>query len=511
MTKITDASTTDFSIYIESEYGVLPYPLVGFAFGITGEGLAPNLTTVQSEELNPNPAIMDNLLSGVDVGGDVNFEVGAGNAMKTILKHALRSEWTFPTGSPPHTLKASNLHHSMSLLKTFNNEHRAFPFLYTGSRLNTLNFNITAEGGIITATTNFMCKNEGLLPDLGVYQSPDTDNLEKSWVSPYAVFLDTVDPMNNHIMYLDPDSNTWMHTYGDAGCLLHADDKIVVDHGDPIGIPASATVYFDLDTGCFWRSDGAVNYARYQTYGTNGANGDGLSILSSSDKNMFSGITVPDDSIGATDDTYIITGDTAVDPDAGRIYQKLDTSWVNIGFFKADSGFNPTLFYNGAAVFPKDVQTKMHIPQFKNILVTDVGEPICFTDLGFTIDNKCENVKGLCTDNQDYPHLSAVATKYGGREITGNATILFNSVELYENYFKQGKELGISFSMENGQGYGWKFVFPRIKFSEGSVNASGKGENVEIPFKWVALYDHTEGCDAYVEVIEPCIPYPTAE
>ncbi len=499
-TKITNASMAELSLTEEAEYGVFR-PIFGFQLGVTGEGLSPNISTVQSEELNPNPDVMDNIVSGVDVGGDINFEVGAGTVMKLLLKHALRGAWQDVAGVP--TLKASNEFHSMSLLKIFHNEIETFPFIYTGSRLNSLNFNITVDGGTITATANFVCKTEKLLPRYGIYQFSDTDDIEKSWVNPFTLFLDTLDPESNYIKYLSPTTG-WTEIEANGFLLL---DGIVIKSGQ--GIPPAPTNanewYFDEDTGNLWQSIGLGPYSIAKASNLDGSRY--LTILPHADSSLLTGTIAPTEEEGVFRDVFIITGDTATDPNAGKVYQKVNEenpSWIQIGWWKKDSGFIPfNLFYNQGIIIPKDTHTKMNIPQFKNILVTDIGEAICFTDLGFTVDNKCENVDGMCTDNEEYPHLSAVATKYGGREITGNATILFNSVTLYEDYFKKGKELGISFQMDNGQGYGWKFTFPRIKFSEGSINAEGKGSDVKIPFKWIALYDHAEGCAMIVEEIVP--------
>ena len=500
MPKITDASATQILLAEEQDYGKLPNPFSGIEFGITGEGLSPNIATVESEELNLNPDLIDNILSSVDAGGDLNFEACEGVGMRKILEHALRGNFV-PMGTPQiNTLKSGSANKSMSILKRFSSEAGEFPFAYTGARLNSLNFDITADGGIITSTANFMCRSEHFQGNFAMFHTPHgapTNSLGN--IGDIAV-----SNSDGRVYYKDDVKwNMIMNPWNPSQPFtLQVVEKTYASDGVPSQTSNTGIIlWVRRTTGQFYISDGGVPNTFKAI--------ENFVMLPEVEGRWRSGTSLPANELGSFGDYYFVLGDTDNSPSEhrGKVFQKMsrevDAPWVQVGIL-FNNTFDPTsYYYYGMTVAPKSLRTKMHIPQFKNIVITGEGASgkYCFTDLGFTIENNCENIKGLCTLNTEYPWLSSVETKYGNRVISGNATLLFNSVELYEDFFKKNKTLSLSFSMENGEDFGWKITFPKIKFTEGSINAEGRGENIPIPLRWVALYDDVLGCACMVEEI----------
>lgn len=505
MSKITDASSTQIILAEETQYGVMPKPISGVEFGINGEGMAPNISSVESEELNLNPDTIDTILSGVDAGGDLNYEVPEGDGMKKILEHAVRGKFVL-VGSPAiNTLKSGALNKSMTIIKKFSSENGDFPFAYTGARLNTLSFDITADGGIITSTANFMMRGEKFLGNFAFYQ--------KALAPAYPNAVGNTGDLlvtNSGNAFIKNDV-AWKQLLNPfTGAVLNLNIAVTEEVKMFTAIPTTATADGILgvyrNNGQWYLSGTVGGITKYLAIEDMITFPDNEGIWRTGTANQL-----PADSLGVYGDYFVVSGIKGTDANAGMIFQKMsresNAPWVQVANVSG-LGFTPSsLYYFNMTVVPKSYKTKMHIPQFKNVAIVGVGQTtgtkVCFTDLGFTIENNCENVKGLCTERveADFPWLSAVETKYGSRKISGNASILFNSVELYEDYFKKNKAMSLTFTMENGEGCGWKFVFPKIKFSEGSINAGAKGENIVIPLKWTAHYDPTTECAMYVEEI----------
>jgi hypothetical protein len=83
----------------------------------------------------------------------------------------------------------------------------------------------------------------------------------------------------------------------------------------------------------------------------------------------------------------------------------------------------------------------------------------------------------------------------GGGEcaISGQLTAYFNSDRLYDKFLGD-TESGLTFTLSDGDGNSYVFLFPRIKFTQNDVHTPGKNQDVWESVSWMALYDSSEGC-----------------
>lgn len=159
-----NASETRLALVKETAFGTTPSSPSFATLRITSENLQPTKETVRSNEIRADRNVVDEIMVGRQVAGDINFELSDG-VFEDLMASALFNDWS---GSPADTLKNGNgLGTSFSAERTIelpsgSSEYHRFKGLIA----NTFNLNVTA-GQVITGSFGMM----------GLYGSRGTSTL----------------------------------------------------------------------------------------------------------------------------------------------------------------------------------------------------------------------------------------------------------------------------------------------------------------------------------------------
>lgn len=466
MPTITNSSNSSLLIIREDSPGVLPDSLVYKQLRFTGSTLGPSLQTEVSDEITPQASITDLIPTRTEAGGDTSHELSYGTDTDLLLEFALRNRFV------SDDLKGGSLEDTASFLQVVRNKLQNFVFKYSGCKVESLAMNIGADNAKDNYTLTWMSKEETLLPQ-------------------YFVFTDTAELSD---------------LFGREGAIMIESDGTVHQYSDY----AWADTGYTFTSGATWTvtalaptggSDGDwhLNTAtgQFSTYVTD--EWIDAFIVLPENTTWFSGV-IPPVAQGDKDDGYI-------DTNTGFIYQKIfngETSeWVQVGDVKITT--NPTgFYYQGITVSDFNESKIMSFPNVQdvNIAADDYyagleNEAFCFDDFTFNISNNTERIYGLCTDRTEYPNLGSIGTTSGQRNVTGNLSlILGNNITLYEMMLA-GTPIAYDFIASDGTN-GYKFSFPKTKFSDGNVNPSGNNEAVKIPFTWQALLSPDDGTEIII-------------
>lgn len=88
-------SADETGIYIveEDDYGVIPANPAFLELPIVSESLATNANTTTSNTLNPDRQLVDSILTGLDVSGNLEIEVARTPALDAMFESALSEAW----------------------------------------------------------------------------------------------------------------------------------------------------------------------------------------------------------------------------------------------------------------------------------------------------------------------------------------------------------------------------------------------------------------------------------
>lgn len=89
--------------------------------------------------------------------------------------------------------------------------------------------------------------------------------------------------------------------------------------------------------------------------------------------------------------------------------------------------------------------------------------------------------------------LGACAMNLGTLGVTGEIVVYFSDGALYDKYVAN-QSLALTWKAVDKAGNSYTFLLPKIKFSDGTVNAGGLDQDVELTLPYQALFDPTEAC-----------------
>lgn len=150
-------SADETGIYIVPEvtYGVVPTTPAFVELPIVSESLATNANTTTSNTLNPDRQLVDNILTGLDVSGNLEIEVARTTALDMLLESAF-GEVFDKTGAPAWTLNVGTTKISFTIMKRWPDPAGTpgvdyLYHIYQGCVVNTFNINMSA-GSEVTAS-----------------------------------------------------------------------------------------------------------------------------------------------------------------------------------------------------------------------------------------------------------------------------------------------------------------------------------------------------------------------
>ncbi|PCI54163.1 MAG: hypothetical protein COB36_10755 [Alphaproteobacteria bacterium] len=118
-----------------------------------------------------------------------------------------------------------------------------------------------------------------------------------------------------------------------------------------------------------------------------------------------------------------------------------------------------------------------------NMQIDGAGSTICFQSLNFSLNNnlRAKECIGSAAPSDQL---------YGSATITGSVNAYFEDISFY-NKLINNTALSLSWDVSDGTTT-YTFFLPKIKFSSGSPDATGKDTDVFLNMDFTALYDATE-------------------
>ncbi len=149
------ADETGFYIVEEVTYGVVPATPIMIELPIVSESLATNANTTQSNTLNPDRQLVDSILTGLDVSGNIEIEVARSPALDLLMESGFASDFDI-SGAPAWTLSVEGTMKSFTMIKRWPDPAGTpgtdyLYHIYQGCVVNSMTFNMSA-GAEVTAS-----------------------------------------------------------------------------------------------------------------------------------------------------------------------------------------------------------------------------------------------------------------------------------------------------------------------------------------------------------------------
>ena len=205
--------------------------------------------------------------------------------------------------------------------------------------------------------------------------------------------------------------------------------------------------------------------------------------LSQIEKNggQLTGITVTDGGTGYTDVTVNFTGGGGSGATAEAV--------LNAGVITDIVITNPGSGYTAAPT----------------VVITDAGAGVDATAtavIGGPMPAKIKSMSMELNNNlrgqEAVGHLGYIGIALGRLEITGNIELYFEDANEYQT-FLDNDDFKFSFVVQDVDGNSYKFIFPRVKYEEGTILSGGLDQDLMVNGKWRALADEYTDCMIEIE------------
>lgn len=155
------ADETGFYIVEEVTYGVVPTTPTMIELPIVSESLATNANTTTSNTLNPERQVLDSILTGLDVSGNLEIEVARSPALDLLMESGFASDFDI-SGAPAWTLSVEATMKSFTMIKRWPDPAGTpgvdyLYHIYQGCVVNSMTFNMSA-GAEVTASIGIVGK-----------------------------------------------------------------------------------------------------------------------------------------------------------------------------------------------------------------------------------------------------------------------------------------------------------------------------------------------------------------
>lgn len=94
--------------------------------------------------------------------------------------------------------------------------------------------------------------------------------------------------------------------------------------------------------------------------------------------------------------------------------------------------------------------------------------------------------------------LGYIGIALGRLEITGNIELYFENGDEYQT-FLDNEDFKFSFVVQDAANNSYKFIFPRVKYEEGTILSGGLDQDLMVNGRWRAIFDPSSNC--MVEII----------
>lgn len=153
----------------------------------------------------------------------------------------------------------------------------------------------------------------------------------------------------------------------------------------------------------------------------------------------------------------------------------------SFSFMGMDSVRDTATQLPGTPIPPSTTEVMDSVAGFADLIVAGKPYPCGISRVNLTVANNLRSQRAL-------GKLGACAILLGTQQITGELTVYFSDGELYDRYIKN-QDLSLTWTLSDKAGNSYKFTLPRLKFTDGTVNAGALDQDVELTLPFQGLVD----------------------
>ena len=151
----------------------------------------------------------------------------------------------------------------------------------------------------------------------------------------------------------------------------------------------------------------------------------------------------------------------------------------SFGFMGANSERDTATQLPGTPVAQTSTPVMDAASGFADLTVSGVAYPCGISRISLTTTNNLRAQKAL-------GKLGACSMALGTFDVTGEISVYFSDGIMYDRFIKN-EDVSLSWRAFDGQGNEYQFSIPRLRFSDGTVNAGGMDQDVELTLPFQAL------------------------
>lgn len=171
----------------------------------------------------------------------------------------------------------------------------------------------------------------------------------------------------------------------------------------------------------------------------------------------------------------------------------------SVGFMGAESIRHDSSEMPGTPQAPTSTSVMDSVSGFADLMVAGQSYPCGVSRVTLNVDAALRAQRAL-------GKMGACAINLGTLNITGEIVVYFSDGILYDKFIAN-EDLSLTWTVKDKEGNQYKFNLPRIKFSDGSVNAGSLDQDVELTLPYQAIFDPTSGFTIEIERV-PVTPGP---
>lgn len=424
----------------------------------TGESVAYNRRNITSNEIRDDRMTADLITVGADVSGDLNYELSFAS-FDELIEGALCAEWGVPVGNVSSIKNGVNLL-SFTIQKHFQDLAQPIFQNFLGCRIGgiTLDFQ---TGQILTGTFSVM----GCLAETGTTQIPGAT------ITAPGLGNEPMNAVSNLSQIEKAGDQVVLVNVTNGGSGYTSAPLVAFTGGSGTGATAVAVIDGEVDSITITAAGSGYTTA---TATITGGGGSGALATVTLNSGAIDTITITDPGSGYTSaPTVTINGDGT----GATATASIDAEVIGVTVTNGGNGYEsaPTVSFTGGAGTGAAATAALAGPMAAKI-----------RSMSMELTN---NLRG----QEAVGVLGYIGIALGRLEITGNIELYFENGDEYQS-FLDNDEFKFSFVVQDSAGNSYKFIFPRVKYEEGTILSGGLDQDLMVNGRWRAIYDATSDC-----------------
>lgn len=431
----------------------------------TGESVAYNRRNITSNEIRDDRMTADLITVGADVSGDLNYELSFAS-FDELIEGALCAEWSPPVGNVSSIKNGVDLL-SYTIQKHFQDLAQPIFQNFMGCRIGgmTLDFQ---TGQILTGAFSVMgCQAEtGTTQIAGAtIQAPGLGNEPMNAVSN----LSQIEKASDSVIVVNVTNGGSGYTSAPA-----------VSFTGGAGAGATAVAVIDGEVDTISVSAGGSGYLTPPIVQITGGGGSGAQATATLSGDAVDTITITSAGSGYTSaPTVTLVSDDGTGATATATIDAEVTA-VNVTFGGNNYTSAPSVSFTGGGGTGAAATAALSGPMAAKI-----------RSMSMELTNNLRGQEAVGT-------LGYIGIALGRVEITGNIELYFENGDEYQT-FLDNDDFRFSFVVQDSDGNSYQFIFPRVKYEEGTILSGGLDQDLMVNGRWRAIFDAASNC--MVEIV----------